>query len=183
MLSPLATGQEGSRRGSPVGERVGGCYQDCSTGRGKAPGAHTSADIRLSTVKIPMTSSAPGPQGQMGRPALPLGFHFDQLFYIMVSVLLCLFQFWPGCMAYETLVPRPGIEPRPQQWKQRVLTTGPAGKSLICIDKLPFSCKDDINPHIKHLSSISYYIHSLYLLTLTLQFFKCWKMFVFSTIK
>ena len=30
-------------------------------------------------------------------------------------------------------IPGPGIEPRPQHWKCRVLTTGPRGKSLCCI--------------------------------------------------
>ena len=34
-------------------------------------------------------------------------------------------------MACGILVPQPGIEPGPLQWKRRVLTTGPPGNSLI----------------------------------------------------
>ena len=39
------------------------------------------------------------------------------------------FLFWPHCTACGILVPRPGIEPGPQEWKHRVLTTGPPGNS------------------------------------------------------
>ena len=38
--------------------------------------------------------------------------------------------FWLHLAACEILVPRPGIEPMPLQWKHRVLTTGPPGRSL-----------------------------------------------------
>ena len=41
------------------------------------------------------------------------------------------FFFWGG-LSHECcwiFIPQPGIEPRPQQWKHRVLTTGPLGKS------------------------------------------------------
>ena len=38
--------------------------------------------------------------------------------------------FWPGHAAYGILVPWPGIEPGPRQWKRGVLTTGPPGNSL-----------------------------------------------------
>ena len=37
--------------------------------------------------------------------------------------------FWPYCMACGISVPQPGIKPCPLQWKHRVLTTGPPGKS------------------------------------------------------
>ena len=40
------------------------------------------------------------------------------------------FSFWPHCMAHGNLVLQPGIELVPLQWKLRVLTTGPQGKSL-----------------------------------------------------
>ena len=38
--------------------------------------------------------------------------------------------FWPYCAACRILVPWPGIEPGPWQWKPQVLTTGPPGNSL-----------------------------------------------------
>ena len=42
----------------------------------------------------------------------------------------CLFVcFWPHSVAWGILVPWPGIEPVPLQWKHRVLTTGPPGNS------------------------------------------------------
>ena len=37
---------------------------------------------------------------------------------------------WPRYAACGILVPRPGMEPVPLQWKHGVLTTGPPGKSL-----------------------------------------------------
>ena len=43
----------------------------------------------------------------------------------------CFFVFWLCYTACGMLVPRPGIEPRPWQWKRGVLTTGPPGKSLM----------------------------------------------------
>ena len=38
------------------------------------------------------------------------------------------FFFPPHCVVCGILVPQPENEPRPQQWKHRVLTTGPPGK-------------------------------------------------------
>ena len=43
------------------------------------------------------------------------------------------FFFWPHCMACRILVPWPGIEPCPLQWKCRVLTTGLPGNSLVSL--------------------------------------------------
>ena len=43
------------------------------------------------------------------------------------------FFFWPHCTAYEIFVPRLGINPRPQQWKQRILTTGPPGNTPLSL--------------------------------------------------
>ena len=40
------------------------------------------------------------------------------------------YSFWPGQMACRILVPRPQIEPRPQQWKGCILTTGLPRSSL-----------------------------------------------------
>ena len=37
--------------------------------------------------------------------------------------------FWPCCLACRILVPRPRIEPRPRQWKPRILTIRPPGNS------------------------------------------------------
>ena len=39
------------------------------------------------------------------------------------------FFLWPHPRAFGTLVPRPGSEPGPWQWKHRVLTIGPPGNS------------------------------------------------------
>ena len=53
----------------------------------------------------------------------------------MSSLEKCLFDssahcfFWPCLAPCEILVPRPGIETSPQQWKHRVLTTGLPGSS------------------------------------------------------
>ena len=43
------------------------------------------------------------------------------------------FFFWPQWAACGILVPQPGIELVPLQWKRRVLTTGPPGKSLMAV--------------------------------------------------
>ena len=52
----------------------------------------------------------------------------------MVSLFfLFLFLIWPHLMAYRILVPQPGIESGPRQWKCRVLTTGPPGNSLVSL--------------------------------------------------
>ena len=42
---------------------------------------------------------------------------------------LLFFFFWPHRMACGILVPQPGNEPWPWQWKHQVLTTGPPGNS------------------------------------------------------
>ena len=41
--------------------------------------------------------------------------------------------FWPCQAACSILVPQPGIEPRPQQWKPQILTSRPPGNSLLQI--------------------------------------------------
>ena len=41
--------------------------------------------------------------------------------FLVWGVFLCGF-FWPPCAACGILVPQPGIEPRPWQWKHQVLT-------------------------------------------------------------
>ena len=41
--------------------------------------------------------------------------------------------FWPCQAACSILVPQPGIEPRPQQWKPKILTSRPPGDSLLQI--------------------------------------------------
>ena len=46
------------------------------------------------------------------------------------DLFVCLFVFWPDCVAFRILVLQPGIEPGPWQWKCWVLTTGPPGNSL-----------------------------------------------------
>ena len=43
--------------------------------------------------------------------------------------LIFIYLFWPCSEACGILVPWPGIKPILLQWKQRVLTTGPPGKS------------------------------------------------------
>ena len=61
--------------------------------------------------------------------------------YILVCILnnmlpvcfLWLFVcFWPHLLACRILVSQPWIEPRPQQLKHRVLTTGLPGNSFLC---------------------------------------------------
>ena len=51
----------------------------------------------------------------------------DKVLFVCLTFFLLLF--WPRCAACRILVPRPGIEPRPRQWKRRVLTTGPPWNS------------------------------------------------------
>ena len=46
-------------------------------------------------------------------------------------VFLFVFLFLPHCVACRILVPSPGIELGPPQWKHQVLTTGPPGNSPI----------------------------------------------------
>ena len=45
-------------------------------------------------------------------------------------IFLSFFFFWPPLAACGILLPQPGIEPMPLQWKHGVLTTGPLGKSF-----------------------------------------------------
>ena len=44
-------------------------------------------------------------------------------------VLFCFLTFWPHCVPCRILVPWPGIEPMPLQWKHGFITTGPPGMS------------------------------------------------------
>ena len=46
-------------------------------------------------------------------------------------VFMFVFPFLPPCVACRILVPSPGIEPGPPQWKHQVLTPGPPGNSPI----------------------------------------------------
>ena len=55
-------------------------------------------------------------------------FHFDVVFK-KEGWLVGLF--WPHCMACGISVPPPGVEPRPHQWKPRILTTRSPGNSPI----------------------------------------------------
>ena len=55
------------------------------------------------------------------------GFFF--FFFFFLSFIDLFFTFWLCLEARGILVPRPGIEPVPLQWKHRVPTTGPSGKS------------------------------------------------------
>ena len=51
--------------------------------------------------------------------------------------------FLPHCTACRILVPRPGIEPWPWQWKHQILAAGPPGNSqaLILVLTLQVFCK------------------------------------------
>ena len=51
---------------------------------------------------------------------------FCSLFYF----ILLFFTFWLHPVACGILVFQPGVEPEPRAWKDRVLTTGPSGKSI-----------------------------------------------------
>ena len=87
----------------------------------KDPGAHTSEDIRLSIVKLPMTPRAPGPQSTRikwsdqhyywASNLSGSGTSWSALFWFFG----CFFFFWLCHVASRILVPAPGIEPRPQQ--------------------------------------------------------------------
>ena len=66
--------------------------------------------------------------------------------------------FWLHCVVCGILVPRPGKEPVPLQWKLGVLTMGPPGKSLLfylkyvlsfCRPKHPSLGYDDRSPTTK----------------------------------
>ena len=50
-------------------------------------------------------------------------------YFIILIVILSIFIFWLCHGACGILVPQPGIEPTPLQWKHRVPTTGWPGKS------------------------------------------------------
>ena len=50
--------------------------------------------------------------------------------FVSVIVLKFFFFFWPRCAACGIPVPRPGIEPRPQQWGRQFLTIGLPGIPL-----------------------------------------------------
>ena len=56
--------------------------------------------------------------------------HFTQRRIILCLFIYLFIYFWPQQMVYLISVPWPGIEPRPQQWKPRILTTRPPGHSL-----------------------------------------------------
>ena len=59
--------------------------------------------------------------------AVGLGLLFVLLSGFLVGLVLVL---WSCQTAYGVLVPWPGIEPNPLQWKHRVFTTGLPGKPL-----------------------------------------------------
>ena len=48
---------------------------------------------------------------------------------LVVLVLFCFYLIfdWPSYMAFKISVPWPGIEPNPQKWKSRILTTRSLG--------------------------------------------------------
>ena len=48
----------------------------------------------------------------------------------LMCIILFYFTLWLRRTACVILIPQKGIEPRPPQWKHRVLTTGPPGNSL-----------------------------------------------------
>ena len=51
---------------------------------------------------------------------------------LFVYLLVYLFIYWLHLEVCEPLIPPGGIEPGLQQWKHRVLSTGPPGKSHLC---------------------------------------------------
>ena len=52
---------------------------------------------------------------------------FPSSFFFFPSFLLSFFLFWAQHKAWGIPVPPPGTEPRPWQWKPRILTTRPSG--------------------------------------------------------
>ena len=56
--------------------------------------------------------------------------------WCQVHIYFFLFFFWLCCVACGVSVPHPGIEPRPQQWEPRILTTRQPGNSQ-AIRELP----------------------------------------------
>ena len=67
--------------------------------------------------------------------------HFPEDYYLLLGIRLsficnlywslkfCFVLFSLSCAAFGILVSQPGVEPRPQQWKHEVLTTGLPGHS------------------------------------------------------
>ena len=85
---------------------------------------------------------------------------FFPFFWLEVSLFVCLFFmfvcfFWPRCVACRILLPLPGIEPGPRQWKHQVLTTGPPGNSLARVFKA--SPKYVIIPHLSPYHSVDFF--------------------------
>ena len=76
------------------------------------------------------------------------------------------FFFWLRHMACRILVPCPGTEPRPQQWKCQVLTTGPPGNSQLWL----------IFNKIREYMCVYYQVIMLPLTAVTL-----WDLFVYLT--
>ena len=52
------------------------------------------------------------------------------LFFMFISCFNFYLSFWPYHIAFGILVPWPGIEPGPYQWKSWVLAPGPLGNSF-----------------------------------------------------
>ena len=68
--------------------------------------------------------------------------HIPVLCLFVLGVLFVCFSFGPHSEAFRVLVPRPGIEPGPLQWKSWVLTTGLPGNSQhVSVCPLCFSRK------------------------------------------
>ena len=83
----------------------------------------------------------------------------ESIFGILSSFCLVpstsnVFFFWLCCAACGILVPNQGSNPCPLQWKRRVLTTGPPGKSQQVILLLDFShdfCKS-VTPEFRSIN-------------------------------
>ena len=73
-------------------------------------------------------------------------YHVTSVF-ISLQNSAALFVFCLHCTVCRILVPRPGIEPGPQQWKHWVLTTGKPGNSLIstCVKMCLLLIEDKLN--------------------------------------
>ena len=76
------------------------------------------------------------------------------------------YYFWSSLVASKILVPRPGIEPGPWQWKSRFLSTSPPGSSLI-FHLLNVYCISDTVLSSSHVFSSSPYKKPLKWLTLS----------------
>jgi len=66
---------------------------------------------------------------------------------ILLCTLFCNF-FWPHCAACSISVPWSRIEPRPWQWKPRILTTRPTGNSLQLVFNLMYHGDSSVLLHI-----------------------------------